>query len=152
MTQADQKKAREKIILEEQFDVYWKSVINESTDSLSSEMKLEHPATVATNFEMSLATEMGSAPYFGDPTINHVSYQQWADEGNDKYSSALMALRNKTVERFVHDVSRGDMVNEKLTKSEENLVSNVLVLDDFAPVSKLFASALLDIVNEPDLP
>jgi hypothetical protein len=147
MTKTDQDKAREKIILKEQFEIYLKSIINESIDFLASEMKSERSAGVAMDFQMALAKEMGGVPYFGDPTTDPAGYRQWKDEGKDKYSPALIALRNTSAEYFARDVSTDEMMNEKLNKTEENLLSNVLVQDDFLAVSGLFLKAVLDMVK-----
>lgn len=147
MTEIEQNAARDKIILREQFEVYWESIVNESIDFLASEMQLERPAGVGTDFQMSLVKELGGVPYSGDPTTDPDIYNQWKNEGKDKYSHVLITLRNKSTEFFVHDVSVGEMMNEKLTQTEENLLSTVLVQDDFASVSALFAKALLNLVK-----
>lgn len=127
--------------------IHCMKIVEKLFDSLESGARLEYPATIAKEFEDSLANVMREMPYMGDPTTNSINYHQWRDEGKNKYSVAFMALRNRTPEFFVRDVSVGDMLDEKLTTEEEKLVSSAVFEKDFPSVSKLFVSALLDLVK-----
>ncbi len=126
--QADPKK----IILKEQFEAYWESIVNKSINYFMWEVKLDHPASVAGVFEIELRKMKDEQSKKGSQT---------------KYSPVFMALIDQHAESFVYGVSTGNMMYERLSKTEEDIISGVVVQDDFPSISKLFVTTLLGIVK-----
>lgn len=119
-------------------------------ENLISEIGLEHPATVATEFEASLAVSMGGVPYFGDPTTNPALYESYRREGEEKYSIALMALKNKYWDSFVDYVTFGELKEEKLKLGEEQIIQKALDevnRVDRDAISRLFMFSFLELIK-----
>lgn len=145
----NQKSALKKYILKEQFEVYWNYCTCTIIRLLIDEMKIYNWATITTEFEMSLSVAMGITPYGGDPTssIGEKLYKEWRKAGAERFSPAIMALRNKSVRSFVDEVSYGDMIDERMTSGEERIVHDTIFQDDAPSISKLFMGEILNLVD-----
>lgn len=133
--------------IKEQFNAYLEHIISQSICSIVDEVRLDNPATVAVEFEMSLAVAMGGSPFFAGPTTCTEEYKLWKNEGVDKYSEGLIALRDEPTDSFVDRVTYIDMVDERLSSNEESIVRKTLINKNTKSISKLFVTSILDLVK-----
>lgn len=145
MAQVDKTRTREHFIRREQYETYWRTVINDSIHSLLSGLRLAPPATTSRNFELSLITAMGHIPFLDDP-VDPSQPRHAPSAYADRFSPVFVALVNRSADFFVLDVTAGDMVGAKLTEVEAKCVSVALHEHDFPSVSKIFLRSLLDLV------
>lgn len=146
------------IIVKDEYEAYWAkntrdriSGFRNYAEPIFSKEKSE--ATTSSEFENSLSTAMGHAPWRfvllgSEPTEREKEFKHWEEEGRGEFSDILILLKTRSLDAFVHAVIFDENISDKrLTKNEEEIVQKAINAcgSDIKPVdiSKMFAKRLL---------